>query len=105
MSDLFFFVKLLVLTVVLVIFMQVQVGNGSLESHAMNWVQTSSIAAPLNTVAQGGAQMIRDVSSSIYSSILHNTGKKKKEDAHKASSFHWFHRSTSEPEQSSGANN
>jgi hypothetical protein len=105
MSDLIFFIKLFCLTVALVLVMQIQVGERSLESHAMGWVQTSALVAPLNTVAQGAAKAARDLSSTIHASIEKNTGKKKKEAAPKASSFRWFHHQKADPEQSSSESN
>jgi hypothetical protein len=102
MSDIVFFVKLFCLTVALVLVMQIQVGDASLETHAMSWIQSSLLVAPLNKVARGGAKMVRDLSLAVHSSIDKNTGKKKKEVPQaKVSSFHWFHHS--KPEQSASS--
>lgn len=60
MSEIFFCIKSLVLTVALVLVLQVQVGDRTLENHAMAWVYTSQVTAPLNGVARGAAKLIRD---------------------------------------------
>ena len=41
MMDFFFFVKTFVLTIAIVLVMQIQVGQSTLETHAMGWVQSS----------------------------------------------------------------
>lgn len=106
MTDLVFFMKLFFLTVILLLVMQIQVGERSLESHAMSWVQTSALVAPLNTVAHGAAKVTRDLATGVHQAIEKNTGKKKKEEARKASSFRWFHRHNGDSEQSeSGSSN
>lgn len=61
MSELFFCLKTFVLTIAIVIVMQVQVGERTLENHALSWVQTSPIVSPLNSVARGGAKVIREM--------------------------------------------
>lgn len=88
MSEFVFFLKLFGLTIALVLVMQIQVGEVSLEDHAMSFVQSSSITSPLNAVAHGGAKMFRDASSRIHAAIVHKPQKYKKEEA-KASSFRW----------------
>ncbi len=60
MSDLIFFIKMLVLTVALVIVSQIQIGQRSLENHAMSWVQSSSLVKPLNGTVRGGAKLIKE---------------------------------------------
>jgi hypothetical protein len=95
MSDFLFFIKLFFLTVAVVLVMQIQIGNRSLESHAIGWVQTSSVTMPLNAAAEGGAKIINDFIQHVHSAIAKNTGRehgqRKKEEKAKAhsSSFHW----------------
>ena len=88
MSDFVFFLKLFGLTLVLVLAMQIQVGEISIEEHAMSWVQSSTITSPLNGVAHGGAKLFRDASSRIYATIARKPRTYKKEES-KASSFRW----------------
>lgn len=78
MNDIIFFLKLFCLTVVLVLFMQIQVGEQTIEWHTMQWVHTSSLVGPLNGVAQGGAKVMRDLTHKVSSFVEHNTTNKKK---------------------------
>lgn len=91
MSEFFFFMKLFLLTIALVLVMQIQVGERSLESHAMGWVQTSALVQPLNSIAVGGAKVIKDLTAKISGSVSQNSGKKKKEEKKSSSSFRWSH--------------
>jgi hypothetical protein len=75
--DFLFFVKTFFLTIAIVLFMQIQVGSSSIEAHAMNFVQSSAIVAPLNTVAKGAAKMIRDVTQTVSARVKKNTKKEK----------------------------
>jgi hypothetical protein len=77
MMDFLFFVKTFFLTIAIVLFMQIQVGSSSIETHAMNFVQSSAIVAPLNTVAKGAAKMIRDVTQTVSARVKKNTKKEK----------------------------
>lgn len=60
MKDVLFFVKMLALTVAIVVVSQVQVGERSLENHAMSWVQSSSLVRPLNGTVRGAAKLIKE---------------------------------------------
>lgn len=93
--DILFFAKTFALTIAIVLVMQIEVGSRSLENHAMSWVQTSSITAPLHGVARGGSRLVRDVSSKVSNAIFDNVDKNKKEDSRlkRESSFRWFHSS------------
>jgi hypothetical protein len=80
MMDFLFFVKTLILTLAIVMVMQIQVGQKSLETHAMSFVQSSTVAAPLHGIARGAAQVVHDLSHSVTGFIHHNVNKNKKED-------------------------
>lgn len=69
MSDIFFFVKTFVLTVAIIVLMQIEVGQRSIESHALSWIHTSPIIAPLNGAAKGASKLIRDTYDSIQKKI------------------------------------
>ncbi|HMN68557.1 MAG TPA: hypothetical protein PKC28_08455 [Bdellovibrionales bacterium] len=69
MMDFMFFVKTLALTVAVVLVMQIEIGHRSIETHAMSWVQSSAIVAPLNTVAAGGAKLVRDTTKLITAKL------------------------------------
>ena len=86
MMDFLFFVKTCALTVAIVLLMQIQVGTSTIETHAMNFVQSSMIVAPLNTVARGAAKVIRDVTQTISARVKQNTKKNKKEEPRRSSS-------------------
>ncbi len=60
MRDLIFLVKAILLTTIIVLILQIQVGQRTLETHALIWIHTSPLIAPLNTVAQGAAKLYRD---------------------------------------------
>ena len=80
MMDFFFFLKTFILTVAIVLVMQIQVGNRSIETHAMGWVQSSGVAMPLAEVARGAARVTHDLSHKVTDLIHHNVNKNKKED-------------------------
>ena len=91
MMDFFFFVKTFALTVLIVLLMQIQVGGKSVESHALGWVQSSAVVSPLNSVAGGGAKLVRDVTRAVSASLRgkNNQATKAKKDD-KKSSFRWL---------------
>jgi hypothetical protein len=80
MTDLKFFAKTFALTVAVVLVMQIQVGNHTLENHAMSWVQSSSVVAPLHSVARGAGKMLKDSISAINKAIQNQFHKKQKEE-------------------------
>jgi hypothetical protein len=88
MSDVLFFVKTFFLTIAIVLVMQIHVGDHSIESHAMSWVQSSAVVAPLNSVARGAAKMARDLTQTISISIKRNGKKNKKEEKNSSSSHY-----------------
>ncbi len=71
MSEVFFCIKTFVLTIAIVMVMQVQVGDRTLENHALAWVQTSPLVTPLNSVAHGAAKMIREMTNKAQDQIHH----------------------------------
>lgn len=85
MMDIVFFLKTFLLTIAIVLVMQIQVGEKSIETHAMNFVQSSVVVAPLNGVAKGAAKMARDLTQTISISV-HRNSKKKKEEKTSSSS-------------------
>lgn len=93
--DFFFFVKTFILTVAIVLVMQIQVGDKSLETHAMGWVQASGAAGPLSDVARGASKITHDLSHRVTDLIHDHVNKYKKEDTRikRESSFRWLHHS------------
>ena len=91
MIDFLFFVKTFCLTIALVLAMQVEVGNKTIENHAMSWMQSSMIVTPLNTVARGGAKLARDLTGYVSGKVKNNTKNvDNKKEEKKSSSFRWL---------------
>jgi hypothetical protein len=65
MSELIFVIKSLVITVVLVILMQVKVGNASIEDYSQHWLTRSSVSIYIQSVAAGGALALRNLAMSV----------------------------------------
>jgi hypothetical protein len=59
MESISFFFKSFLLAFVAIILMQVQVGGDTIENHILDFVHGSSIAHPIQLVADGGAKAIR----------------------------------------------
>lgn len=68
-NDFMFFFKTFTLTVVLVLAMQLQVGEKTIENHAMSAVQSSAVVQPLNGVAKGAAKLAKDCGQKISSLV------------------------------------
>lgn len=60
MDSISFFVKSLIIAFVAVLFMQIEMGNDTIEGHLLGFVRTSSVTQPLHTVANGAAKAIRN---------------------------------------------
>jgi hypothetical protein len=58
MADLLFVVKSFLATFLLVVLMQIQVSNQTIESHMHNWIRSSEVVSSLRGVAQGAAKII-----------------------------------------------
>ncbi len=59
MGDLWFCFKMLIITFVLVLLMQIRIGEHTLEASIHSWIQESPIVKPLDQVAQGGLKVLR----------------------------------------------
>lgn len=102
MMDFLFFVKTLVVCLLITLALQVKFDEMTLEAHAQKFVTSSMVVAPLQSVAHGGAKLIKDITRQIYAKINHNVKPKKEEElgSAKASSFRW---SGDEPSQNETA--
>lgn len=69
MSEFIFVVKSLILTVLLVVFMQVKVGNSSLEGYSQAWLQRSSVSIYIQSVAAGGALALKNLFFSVKNGV------------------------------------
>ncbi len=59
MSEIFFVFKCLVVAIVITFFMQLKVGKTTVEHHAYNFIQTSSLTSHLQDVSAGGVLLIQ----------------------------------------------
>ena len=69
MSELAFAIKMAVIAFVVVILMQIRVGDESVENHAHNFIQTSAAVLYLREVAEGGLAAVHDGWSKLTSNI------------------------------------
>lgn len=69
MSELLFALKMAAVTFVLLIVMQIRVGDTTLEEHAHLWIQTSTPIMFLREVAEGGLSASYDAWSKVTSGI------------------------------------
>jgi hypothetical protein len=95
MNDFLFFIKAFLLTLVLVLLLQIRIGEQTVEAHTMGWVQSSVVVTPLNHAAQGAAKIVRDLTTALYNGVR---GHEKKDDRdrkdkkeERRSSFRWTH--------------
>ena len=59
MFDIIHFVKYLVMTFLIVLLMQIKIGENTFEQKAHAFIQTSSVTEPLRQVADGGERILR----------------------------------------------
>lgn len=60
MGELFFTVKTFILTGAIILCLQIEIGESTLEEKAEDWVRTSPVTKSLNKVARGAAQAVRE---------------------------------------------
>lgn len=70
MSELIFVIKSFIITVLLVVAMQVRVGNASLEAYSQWWLQKSSVSIYVQTVAAGGALALKNLYYNIKGGVV-----------------------------------
>lgn len=59
MSEIYFVVKSLIITIVLILCLQVRVAGDTIENHANNWVHSSSAGEYLTQVAEGASLALK----------------------------------------------
>ena len=69
MSELFFVIKMSVITFVVVILMQIQVGGDSVENQMHAWMQTSTPSLFLREIAEGGLKATHEMWVGLTSGI------------------------------------
>lgn len=65
MSELFFVIKSFIISIVLIMFLQVKLGNTTVENHTFSWIHGSAIGKHLAKVAEGGTLVIKNGITSI----------------------------------------
>jgi hypothetical protein len=75
MSDIFFAVKMVGITVLLVFLMQIRVGPATVEQHSLSYIRTSNVVETLNGVAQGAIKAMVQGSRWVSSAFDTNVGK------------------------------
>ena len=61
MKDLFFILKSLLLTSIVVLLLQIKIGRHTFEERITVWLHNASVILPLNEVASGGMKAIKDL--------------------------------------------
>ncbi len=74
MPELMFVLKSLAITVVIMIGLQVKIGNTSLEESVHQWVQTSSISNYVHSVSSGAVLAIRNTAATAKEFVAETFG-------------------------------
>lgn len=61
MGNLFYIIKIGLVTFLFVVFMQIQVGQNTIENHAENFIRKSSFMEPVREVAEGGFIAVKNI--------------------------------------------
>lgn len=69
MGEIFFILKSFFLTFLVVIFMQVKVGEQTIEQKTLNYIANSSLIGPLQEVVDGGVKVLRDSWQRVFGHI------------------------------------
>jgi hypothetical protein len=75
-NDFIFAVRMLLITTVIVVLMQIRVGEYSIEARTENWIKTAPSVVVLREVAEGGLLVVHDAWSSLMSNINSKYSKK-----------------------------
>lgn len=86
-----FFVKTLAITFLVVVLMQVKWGEGTVEEHTLEFIQTSSLIQPLQKTAAGGVHLVQNsirwLSQQVNQKIRHQSGTEEASLGGRASEF------------------
>jgi hypothetical protein len=74
MPELMFVLKSLVITVVIMIGLQVKIGNTTMEESVHHWVQTSSLSTYIHGVSSGAVLAIRNTASTAKDFVSETFG-------------------------------
>lgn len=72
MDSISFFIKSLVIAFVAVLFMQIEVGNDTIEGHILYFARNSNVTQPIQTVASGAAKAVRNGWNTVTKWVNHN---------------------------------
>ncbi|MEZ4873476.1 MAG: hypothetical protein R2827_14800 [Bdellovibrionales bacterium] len=65
-GDFLFFLKTLIMTFIVILVLQIKVGELTLEQKAAHWARQSSLVEPIQEVAHGGLLIVRDGWRKLY---------------------------------------
>jgi len=68
-GDLFFLFRVMLLSALVVVLMQIQVGDKTLETRAQIWLQSGEASSVVKEVAKGGAEFVRRSARSLVQSV------------------------------------
>lgn len=69
MTELLFAVKMAVISFVIVVLMQIRIGDDTIEQHAYGWIQTAAPVLFLREIAEGGLMAAHDGWARLTSNI------------------------------------
>ena len=58
MADMFFMLRMVVFTFIIVVIMQIKIGPATLEQHSQEWLHSSSMVTSLQGVAEGAVKVL-----------------------------------------------
>jgi hypothetical protein len=89
MQDIFFVIKCIVITTVVVIAMQMRIGHRTAEDHVMSWIHSSSVRGTLQEVAEGAVKAGKNGKDAIWNFVSAH-GPTDEADPTEASRSGWF---------------
>jgi hypothetical protein len=91
MLDFFFFVKTFILTLIVVLVLQVEIGNKTAETYVHDWMVGSVAAGWIGHAARGGSHFLKDAAFKMTQKMHEHIGMKEKKESSetRSSHFHW----------------
>ncbi|MCB9025633.1 MAG: hypothetical protein H6625_04905 [Bdellovibrionaceae bacterium] len=69
MSEIFFILKSFILTILIVIFMQVKVGETTIEEKTLLWIESSTIISPIQKIVDGGVKVVKETWKTAFGNL------------------------------------
>lgn len=69
MGEMWFAFKATIMTIVIVFFMQIKIGQNTIEQNAYQWIKTSYLVSQLNDVSRGAVVAIREAYQGLSNSM------------------------------------